>query len=135
MSKQLNLAVNLLFVLLVLLALGWIGGVIFNWEAIASRPVRLAYIICDFLIVIPVGIAAGIGLKRGQPWANSLFALALGALLFDIAHGIIYLLWDNYFGVPWIVALLILLVVVAYTVFSIRALERTEQAANKSEGR
>jgi|FLYN01.1.fsa_nt_gi hypothetical protein len=128
MSKQLNLAVNILFVLLALLALGWIGGVIFNWQAIASRPVRLAYIICDFLLVIPVGLAAGIGLKRGKPWADSLFTFALGALLFDIAHGIFYLIWDNYFGVPWLIALILLLVVVGYTVFAIRALERAEQA-------
>jgi hypothetical protein len=126
MSKQLNLAINILFVLLILLALGWVYGVIANWDQIASRPVRLAYIICDFLLVIPVGFAAGIGLKRGKPWANTLFALALGTLLFDIAHGMIYLIWDNYFGIPMLVGFLLLLVLIGYTIFAIRALERAE---------
>jgi hypothetical protein len=129
MSKQLNLAINILFVLLILLALGWVYGVIANWDQIASRPVRLAYIICDFLLVIPVGFAAGIGLKRGKPWANTLFALALGALLFDIAHGMIYLIWDNYFGIPMLVGFLLLLVLIGYTIFAIRALEHAESPA------
>src|SRR5687768_12532860 len=118
MSKQLNLAVNILFAVLILLALGWVWGVFANWDEIASRPVRLAYIICDFLFVIPVGVAAGIGLKRGKPWAIPLFPLALGALLFDIAHGVFYLIWDNYFGIPLWLAFVLLAAVVAYTVFA-----------------
>lgn len=121
MSKQLNLAVNILFVVLVLLALGWVWGVFANWDEIASRPVRLAYIICDFLFVIPVGVIAGIGLKRGKSWARSLFPLALGALLFDIAHGVLYLIWDNYFGIPLWLAFVLLVVTVAYTAFAVRA--------------
>jgi hypothetical protein len=128
MSKQLNWAINILFVLLILLALGWVWGVISNWDQIVSRPVRLAYIICDFLFVIPAGLIAGFGLKRGKPWANSLFSLALGALLFDIAHGIFYLIWDNYFGVPLLVAFILLLVVIGYVIFAIRALERAEHS-------
>jgi len=129
MSRQLNLAVNILFGLLILLALGWVWGAISNWEQIASRPVRLAYIIVDFLFVIPAGFAGGIGLKRGKAWANSVFALALGALLFDIAHGIFYLIWDNYFGVPLLVAFIFLLVLIGYVIFAIRALERAESPA------
>jgi hypothetical protein len=125
MTKQLNTAANILLVVLVLLALGWVYGVIANWGEIESRPVRLAYIICDFLIVIPVGLAAVYGLKRSRPWGGAVFALALGALLFDIAHGIFYILvppYDNYFGLPWPLALLLLAVVVAYTVYAVRAL-------------
>ena len=104
------------------MALGWIGGAIFNWPAIVQRPVRLAYILCDFSLVIPLGVIAGIALKRGLAWGGSLFALALGALLFDIAHGVFYTIWDNYFGVPWGVMLALLLVVIAYTVYAMRAL-------------
>ena len=121
MSKQLNLAVNILFVVLILLALGWGWGVVANWDEIASRPVRLAYIICDFLFVIPVGFIAGTGLKRGRPWARALFPLALGALLFDVAHGVLYLIWDNYFGIPLWLAFVLLAVTVSYTVFAVRA--------------
>ena len=122
MSKQLNLAVNILFVMLILLALGWAWGVFANWDEIVSRPVRLAYIICDFLFVIPVGVIAGVGLKRGKPWAVALFPLALGALLFDIAHGVLYLIWDNYFGIPLWMAFILLAAAVAYTVFAVRSL-------------
>lgn len=121
MSKQLNLAVNILFVVLILLALGWVWGIVSNGNEIASRPVRLAYIICDFLFVIPVGVIAGIGLKQGKPWARALFPLALGALLFDIAHGVLYLIWDNYFGIPLLLAFVLLAVTIAYTVFAMRA--------------
>src|SRR5688500_6125394 len=117
MSKQLNLAVNILFVVLILLALGWVWGAIANWDEIASRPVRLAYIICDFLFVIPVGVIAGVGLKRWNPWARTLLALALGALLFDVARGVLYLIWDNYFGIPLWLASVLLAITVAYTVF------------------
>lgn len=122
MSKQLNLAVNILFIVLALLALGWAWGVFANWDEIVSRPVRLAYIICDFLFVIPVGVIAGVGIKRGKPWATALFPLALGALLFDIAHGVLYLIWDNYFGIPLWMAFILLAAAVAYTVFAMRAL-------------
>jgi hypothetical protein len=126
MSKQLNLVVNILFAVLILLALGWVWGVVSNWEEIASRPVRLAYIICDFLFVIPVGVTAGIGLKRGKTWATTLFALALGALLFDVAHGVLYLIWDNYFGIPLWAAFALLILTVVYTVFAMRAVMQTE---------
>lgn len=126
MSKQLNLVVNLLFAVLILLALGWVWGVFANWDEIVSRPVRLAYIICDFLFVIPVGVIAGIGLKRGKAWATTLFALALGALLFDVAHGVLYLIWDNYFGIPLWAAFALLILTVAYTVFAMRVVMQTE---------
>jgi hypothetical protein len=122
MSKQLNNAINILFVVLVLLALGWVWGVISNWNEIVSRPVRLAYIICDFLIVMPLGFVSGWGLKNGKPWAKTLFPLALGALLFDIAHGIFYLIWDNYFGVPLFLAFVLLIVFIGYVVYAMRAL-------------
>lgn len=122
MTKQLNWAVNILFVILVLLALGWVWGAVSNWGEIESRPVRLAYIICDFLIVIPLGVAAGLGLKRGHAWATPLFPLALGALLFDIAHGVFYLIWDNYFGIPLWLGFVLLAATVGYIAFAVRAL-------------
>ncbi len=123
MTKPLNRAVNILFVALVLLGLGWVGGVLFNWDQIVSRPVRLAYIICDFGFVIPVGFVAGFGLKRGKRWAYSLFPFVLGALLFDFAHGVFYLIWDNYFGVPWIVMFVLLIVLIVYSVYALRSVD------------
>jgi len=125
MNKSLNRSVNILFVILVLLALGWVYGVIANWNEIVSRPVRLAYIICDFTIVIPWGFIAGFGIKRGKRWAYSLFPFVLGALFFDTAHGIFYLIWDNYFNIPLVVAFLLLLLLLVYTVSALRNVDAT----------
>jgi hypothetical protein len=127
MTKQLNIAVNVLLVVLILLALGWVWGAVNNWDEIESRPVRLAYIILDFLFVIPVGLAAIYGLRQGKSWGGTLFVFALGALLFDVAHGVFYLIWDNFFGVPLPLAFVMLAVLVAYTVYAIRALEQSKQ--------
>jgi len=106
---------------LALLVLGWAFGVLRNWDQIVSRPVRLAYIICDFTIVIPLGLIAGFGLKAGKRWAYSLFTFVLGAFFFDTAHGVVYLIWDNYFGVPLPIAFLLLLVLAVYVVYALRA--------------
>ena len=59
-SSKLNVAVYALFAILALLALGWAYGAIANWGEIASRPVRLAYLIADFALVIPAGIVSGL---------------------------------------------------------------------------
>ena len=124
MDKQLRIVVYVLYGFLALLALGWAWGAATNWEEIASRPVRLAYVICDFALVIPLGVAAGWGLLQRKAWAFFLFPLALGALLFDVAHGVFYLIWDNYFGVPWIVAFALLLTLGVYLVMAFRAVQR-----------
>ncbi|GIV60545.1 hypothetical protein GQ464_007735 [Rhodocaloribacter litoris] len=122
MSKRLRIAVYVLWGLLGLLALGWIYGVATGWDEIVSRPVRLAYIICDAGLVIPLGVVAGLGLRRGRTWAPALFALALGALLFDVAHGVFYLIWDNYFGIPLWLGFVLLAVLAGYVVFALKAL-------------
>jgi hypothetical protein len=124
-SYPLRVPAILLLVILGLLALGWVYGAATNWEAISSRPVRLAYIIADFGLVIPIGVAAAIGLLRGARWGGPLFALALGLLLFDIAHGVLYLIWDNYFGIPIPAGFGLLAVTLVYTWYGIRSLLRT----------
>ena len=115
--------------LLVLLAAGWVYGLLANPTEITSRPVRLAYLACDAALVIPVGLAAGLGLLAGKDWARTLFALALGLLLFDTAHGVIYLVWDNYFHIPLAASAGILAAVLAYVVLGVRALIRTGAGA------
>jgi len=123
LGEQVSRATAILFVLLILLALGWLFGVVHNWGEIASRPVRLAYLICDFTIVIPSGLVSIWGLRNGRRWASLPFVFALGALLFDTAHGVFYLLWDNYFGVPWIVAFVVLIALGIYVVYAIRVVQ------------
>lgn len=111
----------ILMVVLALLAVGWIYGALTDWAAISSRPVRLAYVICDFGLVLPAGFAAALGLRAGRPWAVPLFAFTLGALAFDVAHGVFYLIWDNYFGIPWAVAAGLLLVTLAFAAYGLVA--------------
>jgi hypothetical protein len=43
LGEQVSRATAILFVLLILLALGWLFGVVHNWGEIASRPVRLGF--------------------------------------------------------------------------------------------
>ncbi|NOG51714.1 MAG: hypothetical protein HND48_21515 [Chloroflexi bacterium] len=90
---------------------------------------RLAYIICDLFLVIPLGVAGGYGLKRGKSWGGPVFVLALGVLLFDIAHGMFYLIWDNYFGIPLWLGFILLAVLIVYTAFAIRALMQSSPPA------
>jgi hypothetical protein len=123
MSKRLKIAVYLLYAILIFLAVIWIFGVMRNWEAMQEKPVRVAYFLCDYTIVIPLGFIAGFGLKAGKRWAHYLFVFVLGALLFDTAHQVYYLFWDNYFGVPLVFAAVLLLAVVVYTVFAFKAAE------------
>lgn len=40
----------------------------------------------------------------------------------DVAHGVFYLIWDNYFGIPLAVAVLMLAVLMGYVVFAMYAL-------------
>ena len=114
-GDPMRLPAILLLVILALLAAGWAFGAATRWEEIEDRPVRLAYLICDFGIVIPLGVAAAVGVLGRRAWAPPVFAVAVGALLFDIAHGVFYLIWDNYFNVPLAVAFVLLALAVAYT--------------------
>jgi len=126
MSNPMRVPAILLLVILGLLALGWVYGAVANWDEIASRPVRLAYVIADFGLVIPIGVAAAAGLLRRARWSGPLFALALGLLLFDIAHGVLYLIWDNYFGIPLPAGFGLLGLTLLYTWYGMRSLLRKD---------
>lgn len=120
-----------LLAILALLAVGWAFGAATRWEEIEDRPVRLAYLIADFGIVIPLGVAAGVGALRRRAWAYPLFAVAVGALLFDIAHGVLYLIWDNYFDIPLVAGFGILVLALAYAAWASLVLIRREGAAGE----
>lgn len=121
-----------LMIILALLAAGWVYGALTNWESIASRPTRLAYVICDFGLVIPVGYAASVGVLRGTSWAPRLFAFAVGALVFDVAHGVVYLRWDNYFGVPWAATLPVLVAALGFAWYALLAVEPSMSSGRPS---
>lgn len=129
MRPGMRRAAGVLAALVILLALGWGWGVVKNWSEIVSRPVRLAYIIADFGLVIPLGLVSAWGVWREKLWAPTLFAFAVGTLVFDTAHGIFYLIWDNYFHIPLAVGFLILAVLLAYAVAVLRSVHAERGSA------
>lgn len=124
MSPTLRRDAWILIAVCLLLGAGWVYGIAVNWPAIESRPVRLAYLICDAALVIPVGLAAGLGVLQRRPWALAVLPFALGALLFDTAHGVVYLIWDNFFHLPLPAAFAILGLLVIYCLLSVRNVAR-----------
>jgi peptidoglycan/LPS O-acetylase OafA/YrhL len=90
-----------LAILLLALTAGWVRNVLVDWPEIESRPTRVAYLLCDALLVIPAGAIAFWADHRRRPWARPALAFALGLVAFDLLHGIVYTARDNFFGVPW----------------------------------
>jgi hypothetical protein len=118
MTKQLKFSVYTLFAILGMLALAWIFGVTQNWQGMIERPTRAAYFLCDVTLVIPLGVIAGVGVLAEKRWARYLFVFVLGALLFDTAHQVYYLIWDNYFGAPMTYFIILYIIVAAYCIFT-----------------
>jgi hypothetical protein len=52
-----------------------------------------------------------------------LVAAVLGAALYAFVFNVSYLRWDNYFGGPWIISLLLLLAFVGYVAYALWALQ------------
>src|SRR5262249_46683847 len=86
-----------------------------------ARPVRVSYFLSDVTVVFPLGLWAGIGLLLGHRRAARAFLLVLGALVFDTAHQVYYLFFEDYFGVPLWSAAALLAVVAGYALFAYRA--------------
>ena len=122
MGQQMKIAANIFFILLVVLTLSWIIGALFTWDAIISKPERMAQLISDTPFIIATGFAAVFGLRSGKRWAPALFAFSLGAFVYATARTVAYLIWDNYFGLPWGISLLALLILTAYAVFAMKNL-------------
>ena len=121
MGRQMKLAVNILVILLVVLTLSWVFGALLTWDAIVSKPERLAQLISDSPFIILAGFAAIFGLRAGKRWAPALFAFSLGAFVYATARTVAYLIWDNYFGIPWAIAFIALLILTAYAVFAMKS--------------
>jgi hypothetical protein len=126
MYKPLKLSVAIMFVLLLLVSVGWVFAIMREWSEIVSRPSRLTQLIADILTIIVPGLIAVIGMWAKKRWAHSLFILVLGASLYAFVFNVTYLRFDNYFGVSWLVPLVFLLAFIVYTIFALRALHKDE---------
>ncbi len=113
---------TILLILLVALTLVWIGGIATSWAAIAARPERLATLVADVSAVIIPGFVAVFLVWRGGPRAHLWYVLVLGTYLYAVVHNVAYLLWDNYFGVPLAVAIVLAVVFAGYVVYAVRAI-------------
>ena len=122
MNKHLKISAWIFFILLVLMSIGWVFAAMGEWQEIVSRPSRLSQLISDVLVVVVPGVVACLGLWAGKGWAKHWFAGTLGAALYAFVFNVSYLRWDNYFGGPWIIALLFLVVFIAYVIYAFWAL-------------
>lgn len=122
MHKHLKISLWVFFILIVAVSAGWIFTAMRAWEEIISRPSRFSQLISDVLVIVIPGLIACIGLWTGKPWAKRLFAFALGAALYAFVFDVSYLRWDNYFGGPWIVSLLLLLAFTGFAAYAFWAL-------------
>ena len=123
MHKHLKISLWILLILIMAVTAGWVLTAMRAWDEIISRPSRFSQLISDFLVITIPGLFACTGLQAGKPWAKYLFAVVLGAALYAFVFNVSYLRWDNYFGGPWIVSLLLLLAFVGYVAYALWALQ------------
>jgi hypothetical protein len=122
MNKLEKISVWILIFILVLLASAYVYGLSSQLSEMINRPVRITYFISDIIILYPLGVAAIVGMFKSKIWGRRFFLLTLGALLFDMAHQVIYLMWENYSGLPIIVPVILLVIVLVYAVFTYYAI-------------
>jgi hypothetical protein len=123
--RLLPVALVLAGVLLVL-AIGYVYGVLELWDEWQERPVRLSYFLSDLTLVLPAGCAALFGVWRRKRWGVPLLTFVVGAVVFDVLHQVYYLFSDNYFRVPKPLLALALLGAGAYGFCTLRAVVTRE---------
>lgn len=121
MNRSDKVITGVLIGLLVLLAGAYVYGVSAEWEGMLERPVRISYFLADLLVLYPLGIMTILGMIRRTDWRYRTLWLTLGVLLFDMAHQMIYLFRDNYFGAPLAIPVLLFALIVGFTLYSLHA--------------
>lgn len=122
MTKLTRIAVWILILILAGLIAAYVYGMVTQLDEMTERPVRISYFLADVTVLFPLALVAIIGLFKGRAWGRQFFLLTLGALLFDTAHQVYYLFWDNYFGVATIASVSLLVVIVGYVAFAFYAI-------------
>ena len=112
----------LLSLVLALLLMAYSYGLTTQWDQMTQRPVRASYFFSDMLVLFPLGIASLVGLVRRKRWSGHIYLLTLGVLLFDMAHQMFYLFFDNYFGVPLYVPIMVMAIVIVYSIYGSRVI-------------
>jgi len=64
-----------------------------------GRPAELEYFLADFLILLPLALAALAGLRRRAGWALPLFLLMTGGLAYSALHFAVHLFRTQSSGV------------------------------------
>ena len=112
----------ILSMMLALLLVAYSYGLTTQWDQMTERPVRASYFFSDLLVLFPLGIASIVGLSRRKSWSGHIYLLTLGVLLFDMAHQMFYLFFDNYFGVPLYVPVMVMAIVIVYSIYGSRVI-------------
>lgn len=71
--------------ILLWMAASWPIGLALD-PARLQKPGELAYLIADFVILVPLAIAAAAALRRRSTTASGLIVATLGALAYDATH-------------------------------------------------
>lgn len=122
MSNLEKISIWILVGILVLLSSAYVYGVGWQLQEMIALPVRISYFMTDLAILYSLAIATIIGMFKQKEWGRKFFLLTLGALLFDMAHQVCYLIWENYSGLPLIIPIILLLFIVGYAAFTYYAL-------------
>lgn len=109
-----------LFVVAVILIIGWPIAVIANWGHIVSSHARLGYLIGDSTIVIPLCLATWYGFRKDRIWAPLIFLVAAGAGAFDLLHFGIYLIQEEFLSIPTPIYIVVLLICLAVIILWVR---------------
>ena len=130
MSREEKIFTGVVTGILLLLAAAYAYGIATEWEEMLARPVRVSYFLADLLVLYPLGIITIVGMVRQVDWRYRALWLTLGALLFDMAHQMIYLFRENYFEAPLAIPVLLFLGLVGFTFY---ALQVTSHRNNRRE--
>ncbi|MGE3801819.1 MAG: hypothetical protein AB7H80_12440 [Candidatus Kapaibacterium sp.] len=122
MSNLEKISIWILVGILVLLSSAYVYGVGSQLQEMIARPVRISYFLTDLAILYPLAIATIVGMFKRKEWGRRFFLLTIGALLFDMAHQVCYLIWENYSGLSLFIPVILLTLIIGYAGFTYYAL-------------
>ena len=79
---------------------GWAVAIMISWNHIVTSHARLGYLISDLGLAVPLCVAAGLAAVNERPNAGPLTLVCVGALAYDGLHFGVYLIQEQFLGIP-----------------------------------